>query len=103
MSATVPGSRPCVPRTHDGIERDDVHRVPQPDLLAQQAEAGARLREPIGGVEEELGRVVAGLAVDVDAARELGCPVVVEPVVVGEPRAGLGDATSSPERSWSSP
>ena len=28
---------------------------------------------------------------DVDAAGELGRAVVVEPVVIGEPRAGLGD------------
>ena len=59
--------------------------------MLQQAEPGLRLREPVGRVEEELGRVVAGLAVDVDAAGELGRAIVVEPVVVGEPGAGLGD------------
>ena len=91
VSATGVG-QPAVRAAHArGIERDDVHRVPQAELLAHQAEAGPRLGEPVGRVEEQLGRVVAGLAVDVDAARELGRPVVVEPVVVGEPRAGLGD------------
>ena len=62
-----------------------------PSFLRQQAEAGLGLRERVGRVEEQLGGVVAGLAVDLDAAGEVGRPVVVEPVVVGEPRAGLGD------------
>src|SRR5690606_41301572 len=44
-----------------------------------------QLREPELRIHEELDRVVAGLAMDVDGAREVGRAVVVEPVVVGEP------------------
>ena len=50
-------------------------------------------------VDEQLHRVVAGLAVDVDGAREVRRAVVVEEVVVGEPAvAHRAIATSSPER-----
>ena len=73
------------------VERDHVHRVPEAELLARQRGAGAQLHARIGGVEEELGRVVAGLAVDLDRAREVGRSLVVEPVVVGEPGVRLGD------------
>ena len=40
--------------------------------------------------EEQLRRVVARLAVNVHGRREVGCPRVVEPIVVGEPRVGRG-------------
>ena len=43
------------------------------------------------GVDEELDRVVARLAVNVDRARIVRRAVVVEKVVVGEPAARVGD------------
>ena len=57
------------------------------------AEASWRSSASAGqsGIEEQLGRVVAGLAVDVDGAGEVGGAGVVEPVVVREPRIRLGD------------
>ena len=67
-SAGSSGSRPWLPSTPRGVERDDRHRVAQAQLLADQREPGASLGRAVGGVEEQLGRVVAGLAVDLDAA-----------------------------------
>ena len=50
-------------------------------------------------IEEELDRVVAGLAMDLDGAREVGRALVVVPIVVGEPGRGRPRAgSSSPER-----
>ena len=43
------------------------------------------------GVEEELERIVAGLAVDIDRAGECGSAGVFEPPVVGLPTVGRGD------------
>jgi hypothetical protein len=78
-------------RHRRGVQRHHLHGVAQPDLLARQRHAGLQLGQRVGGVEEQLRRVVAGLAVDLDGPGVVGRPRVVEPVVVGEPGVGLGD------------
>ena len=83
------GSRPCLPRTHAGRAAHAPSRSAARASCGQR-EAGARLGERSSGSKSN-SRVVAGLAVDLDAAGEVGRAVVVEPVVVGEPRARLGD------------
>ncbi len=76
---------------HGRDERNHRHGVAQADRLAGEREGDARLGPRVGGIEEQLGGIVAGLAVDLDAAGEVRGTVVVEPVVVGEPVVGFGD------------
>src|SRR5690606_2016211 len=61
------------------------------ELAAEETggDVGRGKRE--GGVDEELGGVVAGLGVDVDGAGVVGGIGVVEPPVVGEPAIGLAE------------
>ncbi len=73
------------------VERDDLHGVAEPSFLRSSVAPAFGLAQLVRRVEEELGGVVAGLAVDLHVAREVGRPLVVEPVVVGEPGVGLGD------------
>jgi len=54
-----------------GVERDDVHEHAEPELLLEETFGdvefgGTKLR-----IDEQLHRVVAGLAVDVDRASEI--------------------------------
>ncbi len=76
---------------HGRDERNHRHGVAQADRLAGERERDARLGPRVGGIEEQFGGVVSGLAVDLDAAGEVRGAVVVEPVVVGEPVVGFGD------------
>ncbi len=55
-----------------GIEGDDFQQAAYPEFLFQQELRDLRFREGDGGVDEELAGVVAGLAVDVDGAGEVG-------------------------------
>jgi hypothetical protein len=43
---------------------------------------------PIDESIKEFNRIIAWLAVNIDCARVIGCPVVVEPIIVGEPAIG---------------
>ena len=79
-----------VTATHQaGIERDHVEQGAETELLLNQAADGPALGPEQAGVEEELARVVAGLAVDVDRPGEVGGLPIVEPVGIGEPGVGL--------------
>src|SRR5919106_4590916 len=73
-----------------GVERDNVHDVAEAELLAHQSEPRARLGPPVRRIEEELARIKAGFAVDLDGAREIGGALVVEPIVISEPGVELG-------------
>ena len=73
-----------------GIEGDDVHEHPEAEFLLEEALSDPEFGETDGGVEEELDRVVAGFAVDIDSAGEVRGFGVVQPVVVGEPGIGMG-------------
>ena len=75
------------------VEADHVHQVPHAQLLAGQRDRGPapdRAGRPTG-VEEQLGGVVAGLTVDLHQPGEVRRPLVVQPVVIREPRVRLGD------------
>ena len=73
------------------VEADDAHHVAEAGGLAREREAGAQLGALlVVGVHEQLGGVVARLAVDLDLAAEVRRVLVVEPVVVGEPGVALG-------------
>ncbi len=73
------------------VQTDDAHHVAEAGGLAREREAGAQLGALlVVGVHEELGGVVARLAVDLDLAAEVRRVLVVEPVVVGEPGVALG-------------
>ena len=74
------------------VERDHVHQHPEAELLLEQPPRDLRFRRERRQrrVEEQLHRIVAGLAVDIHAAREIRRLRVVEPVVVGEPCVLLG-------------
>jgi hypothetical protein len=74
-----------------GVERNDVEQAAQAELFAEQKPGDAQLGPAQLGIEEKLGGIVAGLAVDIDGAREVGRDGVVEPVIIGEPTARLGD------------
>ncbi len=78
------------------VERHDVERVAQAQLLLRERKPCARLDQGVGGVEEQLSWVVAGFAVDLDGAREVGRVRGVEPVVVGEPSLRIGDEDQLP-------
>src|SRR5438034_10787875 len=82
--------KPPVRSPDDGrIERDHVHEVAEAERLAGERPGGAELHQRASGIEEELRGVVAGLAMNVDGAREVGSPRVIEPVVIGEPGIAL--------------
>ena len=83
---------PPVRSAHQGgIERDDVQKGTLAQAAFKKFPGDAELGQAQGGVEEEFDRVVAGLAVNIDGAGEVGGLAVVEPVRVGEPGVGLGD------------
>ena len=74
------------------VEADDAHHVAHAGLLAAEREAGAQLGALlVVRVHEQLGGVVARLAVDLDLPAEVRGVGVVEPVVVGEPGVALGE------------
>ena len=73
------------------VQTDDAHQVPHAEFLARQRDPGPALgRARVGRVEEQLGGVVPGLAVDLHEPGEVRRPGLVEPVVVREPRVRLG-------------
>ena len=68
------------------VERNHVHQIAEAELSCARASPPPAASAAVSvGIEEQLDRVVAGLAVDVDGARVVGRARVVEPVVVGEP------------------
>jgi len=85
------GRTPVGAADQAGVEPDHVHQVPHPERLLREAPADPEPRPSQRRVEEQLGRVVAGLPVDVDGACEVRRGGVVQPVVVGEPPVGAGD------------
>ena len=56
-----------------GIERDDVHQHAEAEFLLQQTLGDFRISEDSRSrIEEEFDWIVAGLAVDIDGAGEIG-------------------------------
>ncbi len=104
IAATVSGLQPVATAPTDAnsapglaveylrVKVRHVDEVAKAQLLLQNATESAELRRPETRVEEELRRVVTGLAVDIDGRREVGTPTFVEPVVIREPRPLLRDA-----------
>ena len=71
---------------HEGnIGRDEIHQHPKPEFFCQQFLRDFQLRRAQCRVDEQLERIVAVLAVDIDAAGEVRRFRVVIPVVVTEP------------------
>ena len=76
--------------THQArVKGDNVKQRAEAQLLLDQAADGPALGPDQSRIEEELARVVARLAVDVDRPGEVGGKAVVEPVGIGEPGVGL--------------
>ena len=50
-----------------------------------EAPADRELGKADRGIEKQLDRIVAGLAMDLDQAREVRRVAIVEPIVIGEP------------------
>ena len=73
-----------------GIQGNHIHQHAEAESLLQQAPGDPKLRETQSGIEKQLHRVVARLAVDIDATREVRRARIIEPVVVGEPRVFTG-------------
>jgi hypothetical protein len=67
------------------LRRDHVEERAQAKLALEQPPADREVRDAERRVDEQLDRVVAGLAVDVDRAGEVRGAVVIQPVVVAEP------------------
>src|SRR4051812_27216735 len=67
------------------VEGDHVHQGAQAETPFGEAGAERELRKADRRIEEELDRVVAGLAVDLDRAREVGSAGFVKPVIIAEP------------------
>ena len=81
--------QPAVGSAHEiPVKRDHVHHVPEAEHLLGEAPCHAELRPHVRRGEKQLRRIIAGLAVDLDAGREVGCLRIVQPVVVREPGVG---------------
>src|SRR6266511_67606 len=79
-----------------GVHPDDIHQIAHAEPLPHQRHSCPVLGGcGRGRVEEQLGRVVAGLAVDLDQPGEVWGTGVVVPVVIAEPGALLGDSMPS--------
>ena len=74
-----------------GVERDEVHENALAEFLADELADDLDLGEDDFGIDKEFDGVVALLAMDVDGAGKVGRLVVVEPIVIGEPTAGIRD------------
>ncbi len=90
-SAGEPVGRPCDPRTSVASSGMTFIRYRNPAAFLRQ-----RRRDPERGkaqrrIDEQFGRVVSGLAVNVHRARVVGRARVVQPVVVREPGVRLRD------------
>src|SRR6478672_7508821 len=68
-----------------GIERDDVEQRPHAQMLERELAGNLQLWKPNRRIKKEFHRVIARLAMNVDATGEVGSELVVHPVVVGEP------------------
>ena len=90
-SSSQPVCRPCEPLTSDASSGITSSSERKPALRFSELPADRQRRDPDGGIEEQLHRVVAGLAMDIDRAREVRRAPIVQPEVVREPRLGLGD------------
>ena len=74
-----------------GVLRDDLHERLETELLLQQEPGDREHRETDLGVNEELDRVVARLAMDIHAAREIGLTLAFFPPVIREPAVSVGN------------
>src|SRR5690606_36660903 len=84
---------PAVRATHEGrVERNDIEKRPEAERFLEELPGDAAACEAKLRVEEELERIVARLAVDLDRARKVGRAAIVEPIDVVEPSLGRGDA-----------
>ena len=72
LSADSTAGTPWLPRTSAGVERDHIEQGAKSQLLLCELHGRPALRPESLRVEEQLARVVTGLAVDVDGAREIG-------------------------------
>ena len=96
--------RPCDPANERGVERNDVEQLAEAQLALGELPADGERRHLDRWIEEQLDRVVARLAMDVDRARVVRRARVVQPVVVREPGVGSGDRDRGrPARGWSTP
>ena len=72
------------------VDGDDFKETTEGEFLFQEEFGDLEFWELDRGVDEEFAGIVAGLAVDIDGACEVGGFCVVGPVVVGEPGVGFG-------------
>src|SRR5882762_3144970 len=71
--------QPAVGSAHEiPVKRDHVHHVPEAEHLLGEAPRHSELRPHARRGEKQLRRIITGLAVDLDAGREVGCLRIVE-------------------------
>jgi hypothetical protein len=79
-----------------GVQRDDFQQPAQAEFFLQQEFRDFELRQLERRIDEQLARVVARLAVDVDGAGVVRSERVVVPEIIGEPCVRLGDGDEVP-------
>ena len=73
------------------LERDHIEQRAGAELALGEPPADRDRRQAEAWVDEQLDRVIARLAMDVDGAGEIGRARVVQPVVVGKPAVAARD------------
>ena len=74
-----------------GVEGDEVHEHAEPEFLLQEAPGDFQAGPGQMGVEEKFHGIITGLAMDIDATREIGRLGIVHPVIIGEPGIFVGE------------
>src|SRR4051794_20515876 len=72
------------------IERNDIKKRSEAELLPQEFAHHPSLRPAQGRVEEKLARIIARLAMDIDRPSVIGGLLVIEPEWIRKPGTGLG-------------
>ena len=85
LSSRSTAGMPWLPRTRLGSSGTTSKKRAESQLLPRELQDRSALRPESARVEEQLARVIAGLAVDVDRAGEIGGQAIVEPVRISKP------------------
>ena len=73
------------------VEWDYVHQIAKAQLFLRQTKTDLRERQFQRRIDEQFYGIVPGLAVNLDRTRKIRGAVVIHPVIVREPRIGIGD------------
>ena len=89
-SSDVSVMRPCDPFTRLASSGITVHQTSKAEFSFREPPSNRKLRNADRRVEEQLNRVVARFAMDLDRAGVVGRTVVIDPMIVREPAIGVG-------------